>query len=103
MVRKLHSILNDEYWDHHGWTALEDEARTPTANIPEVVELSDEQGDDVEDDPEIDYDGFSDWYGSPSSHDHLCRGRREAVLGTARLPSPAMWQGVARTVVAGNV
>ena len=28
-------------------------------------------------------DGFSDWYGYPSAQDHLCRGRREAVLGTA--------------------
>ncbi len=27
-------------------------------------------------------DGFSNWYGYPSSQDHLCRGRREAVLGT---------------------
>ena len=56
VVRKLHSILNEEYWDHHGWTALEEEALATTANIPEAVELSDEQGDDVEDDPGIRYD-----------------------------------------------
>ena len=23
-VRKLHSILNDEYWEHHGWAQLEE-------------------------------------------------------------------------------
>ena len=27
-------------------------------------------------------DGLSDWYDYPSSVDHPCRGRREAVLGT---------------------
>lgn len=28
------------------------------------------------------YIGFSDWYGYPPRQDHLCKGRREAVLGS---------------------
>ena len=43
-------------------------------------------GDDDEDD-ELGEDagnrssGFLDWYGDTTRHDHLCRGRREAVIG----------------------
>ena len=88
-VRKLHSILNDEYWERHGWKSLEVEEPVGTISRPQVFELSDEQEiikdcTDEEDEHEGD-SGFLDWYGSPSSQDHLCRGRREGVLGAAWL------------------
>ena len=44
--------------------------------------------------------GFFDWYGDPSRHDHLCRGRREAVIGSELVADyahqPYQWPPLSR-------
>ena len=112
--RGLVSMLDVEYWDQCGWTTPEAMAlcHLNTGSMPcerprhewwDVIPDVLPQRDTVEacdltrpDDDEVEgydqaetNDGFSDWYGYPSSQEHLCRGRRESVLGTAWIDEEA--------------
>ena len=93
----LVSIMDDECWMQWGMapgynadSQIDDNDKRaewqpgsrvlPTA--PEVCDLT--RMDDSDDSSHEDHshaDGFSDWYGDRSSIDHLCRGRREEVIG----------------------
>ena len=110
----LTSIYDDECWDYWGWNkadgrtevfdlAADDHAQDGRclngrgANVCDPTAVDQDEQDHCR--PDECNDGFSDWYGYPSSHDELCRGRRENVLGTAYIdeaeyfaPPPSMLQ-----------
>ena len=99
---RITSILDDECWQQWGWPQPEDVDTVADGEVSTVVPQappsihpggwSQELGmsDDTEEPAESGADdGFSDWYGYPSAQDHLCRGRREAVLGTAWIDEAA--------------
>ena len=51
-----------------------------------------DDSDDSSHDGRDQADGFSDWYGDHSSIDHLCRGRRERVIGTEWIDEAAYFE-----------
>ena len=55
--------------------------------VSDTARIDSEHGD--ESDRDSSNDGLSDWFGYPSSVDHLCGGWREAVLGTAWIDEAA--------------
>ena len=89
------SIRDDPCWEAWGWNTWAEAdprelcaTRVPSGGSPgetgnEIIvhdlTCNDEDGP-TRQDQDVN-DSFSDWYGYQSSVDHLCRGRRENVLG----------------------